>query len=136
RYCLGYKHANPEIRVSLALNSATPTELGRLCPFIETTHPIALRFPDAGADPVRALGQVPREWDWVVDDARRGQAVQLAAFPDLARYYGSSDSYFRARRGRGTAGAQPPDYVPHQRLALDLPQECRDRARDLVEGSG
>jgi len=136
RYCLGYSRANPDMRVSLALNYATPTELGRLCPFIDVTYPIRQRFADPDADPLQALAHVPIEWDWIVDDARRGQPEQLAAFPGLGRYYASSDTYFRARRGRGTAGAEPPAYAAHQQLALDLPQECRERARLRLEGSG
>jgi hypothetical protein len=136
RYCLGYKRANPGMQVSLALNYATPYELGRLCPFIEATYPIRRRFPDHRADPLRAPPRIPRDWDWVVDDARRWQPDQVAAFPGLTRYYASSDSYFRARRGRGTVGARPPAYSAHQQLTLDLPQEYRDRARRRLEGSG
>jgi hypothetical protein len=135
RYCLGYKRANPGLQVSLALNHATPTELGRLCPFIDATYSVTRRFPDPGADPMEAVAGIPREWDWIVDDARRGQPEQLAAFPGLARYYASSDTHFRARRGRGTAGAAPPAYTAHQQLALDLPREHRQRARLRFEGS-
>ena len=110
RYCLGYHRANPGLRVCVALNADTPTELGRLCPFVEATYPIRQRFPDALADPELAFAGIPRDWDWVVDDGRRGQAPQLARFPGLARHYEASDRYFRARRGRGRAGGQPPDW--------------------------
>src|ERR1700730_12058467 len=136
RYCLGYKRANPGMQVSLALNYATPHELGRLCPFIEATYPIRRRFPDHRADPLRAPPRIPRDWDWVVDDARRWQPDQVAAFPGLTRYYASSDSHLRGRRGPRFVRARPPAYSAHQPLALDLPQEYRDRARRRLEGSG
>jgi len=135
RYCLGYQRASPGMRVSVALNSATPVELGGLCPFIEATYAIGLRFPHPGPDPMQALAHVPRRWDWVVDDGRRGQPEQLAAFPGLARYYDSSDRYFSIRRGRGTAGSDPPAYAPHQQLVLQLPHEPQPRAARMLQRS-
>jgi hypothetical protein len=40
--------------------------------------------------------------------------------------------HFRTRLHHGTAGAEPPAYVPNQRLELDLPTELRERARDQL----
>ncbi|HEX5493503.1 MAG TPA: hypothetical protein VFX70_02880 [Mycobacteriales bacterium] len=71
RRCLGYHRADPCARVSLVLNSATPTELADLCPFVVTTYPVTHPFLDARGYPDRPLAAVPRDWDWVLDDARR-----------------------------------------------------------------
>jgi hypothetical protein len=84
----------------------------------------------------RAPAAVPRDWDWVVDDARRSVPEQLAAFPGMAAYYAGSDAHLRARLGRGLAGASPPAYLPNQRLVLELPEASRAVARRLLAGSG
>jgi hypothetical protein len=65
RYCLGYHRADPTARICLVLNSATPTELAALCPFVGTTYPVSHPFFEAVACPDDPLGGVPRDWDWV-----------------------------------------------------------------------
>ena len=79
---------------------------------------------------------MPRDWDWVVDDARRSVPEQVAAFPGMAAYYAGSDAQLRPRLGRGFAGASPPAYLPDQRLVLELPERSRAVARRLLAGSG
>jgi hypothetical protein len=44
-------------------------------------------------------------------------------------YYAAAHRHFRARLHHGTAGAEPPPYLPNRRLELDLPAEARERAR-------
>jgi hypothetical protein len=67
----------------------------------------------------------------VVDDERSRQRAQLE-FAGLRAYYQASHRHFRARLHHGTAGAEPPAYIPNQRLELDLPTELRERARDRL----
>ena len=128
RIRLGYHRAGPTVRVSLVLNSATPTELADLCPFVSTTYRVTHPFFDAANCPAVPLEHVPRDWDWVVDDDRRAEPAQLAAFGGSARYHTAADSHLRARLGRGLTGTPPPAYLPHQRLTLDLPADARVRA--------
>lgn len=130
RYCLGYHCADPSLSISLLLNGATPTELAELCPFIERTYPVCFNgFHDGVTDPMPALREVPRVWDYVVDDHRGREPEQLANYAGLRRFYAASGLHLRARRGHGTAGAEPPAYEPHQQLRLALPEEARRRAR-------
>jgi len=46
RYALGYHAANPDRKVSLLLNAATPTELASCCPFVARVYPVP--FDDFG----------------------------------------------------------------------------------------
>jgi hypothetical protein len=119
------------------LNANTPIELASLCPFVYATYPVEHPFMEDPGDRVAAgaLAAVPRDWDWVVDEARRSMPRQLAAFPGMAAYYAASDAHLRARLGRGLAGASPPAYLPHQRLTLELPEASRASARRLLDGS-
>ncbi|HEY9472709.1 MAG TPA: hypothetical protein VIS06_02535 [Mycobacteriales bacterium] len=135
RICLGYHRADPTVRVSLVLNSATPTELANLCPFVSTTYRVTHPFFDAANCPEVPLEHVPRDWDWVVDDGRRAEPAQLAAFGGFAGYHTAADSHLRARLGRGLTGTPPPAYLPHQRLTLDLPADARVRASRLLAGA-
>ena len=130
RYCLGYHRADPSLSISLLLNGATPTELAGVCPFIERTYPVPFTgFHDHVTDPAPALRDVPRVWDYVVDDHRGRLPEQLASYAGLRRFYAASGRHLRARRGHGTAWTETPAYEPHQQLRLALPEEVRRRAR-------
>jgi hypothetical protein len=118
-YCLGHHAADPEREVSVALNAATPVVLAEWCPFVSHAYAIDHPFVDAGAAP--ALDGVPRDWDWVLDDARRHQDIQLELFAGMGQYYAASDAHLVAARGRSVAGAARAGYVPHQQLRLQLP---------------
>jgi hypothetical protein len=82
-------------------------------------------------DPDAALAAVPPGWDYVVDDQRSRQSAQLE-FAGVRAYYQAAHRHFCARVHHGTAGAEPPAYVPNQRLTLDLPAELRERARNRL----
>jgi len=77
---------------------------------------------------------VPREWDFVADDARSRQPAQLA-FDGVRIYYQAAHRHFSAHLHHGTAGAEPPPYRPHGALRLQLPDELRTRARERLAGA-
>ncbi len=137
RYALGYHRADPTLRIALVLNGSAPTELASLVRYVETAYAVGgcLDFLHGG-DARRAIAHIPREWDWVVDDARRDHPGLRAAFPGLTAYSAAADAHFLAARARGLAGAAPPAYLPHQQVRLDMPQTSRARARHLLGGQG
>lgn len=53
RYCLGYKTADPALRVSLLLNAATAVELARCCPFVEDVYAVPYTEFERPAIPAR-----------------------------------------------------------------------------------
>lgn len=118
-YANGYHAADPDLRISVALNDATPTELAGLCPFIERTYPITVDVfdGDAGHD----LAALPSTWDWIVSDYRGADPLQRQIFPGLAAYYDASER-LEALQGRSFAGHKPPPaYRPGQHFRLPLP---------------
>jgi len=119
-YCLGYHAADRSREISVALNAATPVELAGYCPFLAGAYAIEHPFLEPGSDP-GALAEVPREWDWVLDDGRRRQDYQRELFPGMAGYYEASDGHLTAARRRGVVGYGEPSYLPHQPLRLELP---------------
>ncbi len=120
-YAHGHHVADPEIEVSVALNAETAVELARHCPFVERAYAIDHPLLEPCGDSSARLAELPREWDWIADDPRRWQAVQLALFPGLRDYYAASDEHLRARRARTIAGAGRLAYAPHQPLRFELP---------------
>src|SRR4051794_12480193 len=125
RYCLGYKAANPELRVSVLLNDATPVELARCCSFVDDVYAVPYRrFAEPDGDPAAALAGVPREWDWVVDNHREKEEGH-DALHGFRAFFDASREHFRPRRGRGWTGGEPPRYLPHRRLRLELPADAR-----------
>ena len=107
-YCLGHHAADPEREIAVALNADTAVGLAGYCPFVSASYAIEHPFVDPGVDSLARLAHVPREWDWVLDDFRRWQDVQLALFPGMRDYYAASDEHLVARHGRSVVGAARP----------------------------
>ncbi len=134
-YCLGHHAADPTREVAVALNSATAVELVDFCPFVADTYAIEHPLLEPSPDSAARQAAIPREWDWVLDDFRRWQDIQLELFPGLRDYYTASDTLLHARRGRTVVGYHGAGYVRHQQLRLELPARARAAAcRRLSDG--
>jgi hypothetical protein len=133
-YCHGYHRADPGMRIGLALNADTPTELAALCPYVDDVYPVSIGVFDRAYEAARALAAVPADWDWVAGDARGQQAHQRAVFPGLARYYDQAADRFAASGAViGTAGVAPPRYSPGCQFRLSLAGSARSRAERLMQ---
>jgi hypothetical protein len=136
-YALGHHAADPDgRRVSVALNAATATELAGMCSFIDDTYAIDHPFVEACPDSAARLAGVPRPWDWVLDDFRRAQDIQLELFAGMRDYYAASDQHLTARVGRGFVGSPQAGYVRGQQLRLEVPEPARRAARALLGDDG
>lgn len=135
-YCLGHHAADATREVAVALNSATAVELADFCPFVADTYAIEHPLLEPSPDSAARQAEIPREWDWVLDDFRRWQDIQLELFPGLRDYYTASDTLLHARRGRTVVGYHEAGYVRHQQLRLELPARATAAAcRRLSDGA-
>jgi hypothetical protein len=124
------------VEISVLLNGATPAELAACCRFVDRAYPVGYDdFLGRVGDPTAALEEVPRDWDYVVDDGRSRDPRQLE-FTGLRLYYQAAHRHFRARVHHGTAGSEPPAYQPHGQLRLELPEESRRRAAERLGQGG
>ena len=83
--------------MSVALNAATPVELAGCCPFVDEAYSVGYTdFLGRAGDPDAALAEIPREWDYVLDDDRSRQPAQLQ-FEGMRRYYQAAHRHFRPR---------------------------------------
>jgi hypothetical protein len=136
RYALGYATANPAMKVSLLLNAATPVELAGYCPFLEHAYAIPfVHFPQAVGDPTKALAGVPREWDHVVVNHRAFEKSH-DGYEGFRRFFDAAHVHLKPRHPFGICGAEPPAYLPHQRLVLELPEGSRRTARRRLGEGG
>jgi hypothetical protein len=134
RYCLGYKAADPALRVSLLLNGATAVDLAGCCDFLEDVYAVPYtEFWRPDGDPRKALVGVPREWDWVIDNHREAEASH-DRFRGFREFFDASHEYFRVRHGLTLTGREPPTYVRNQQLRLELPEAARAAARETLAG--
>jgi hypothetical protein len=130
RYCLGYKAATPDMRVSVLLNEAAPVELARCCPFVDEVYAVPYRgFLVPDGDPVAALAAAPRGWDWVLDNHREMQEDH-DAFRGFRAFYDAAREHFQPRLGRHWTGGEPPAYLPHEQL----PEAARASAERTLRG--
>jgi hypothetical protein len=135
RRCLGYHACDPAIRPSLVLNGASPVELVRCAPFVDRAYAVPYTsFGTPEGSPRAALRQVPRDWDYVLHHPAATDPHE-ARFEGLRRYYEASRRHFRARVATGVAGQAPPDYAPHHKLRLELPDDARAEAERALDGS-
>ena len=133
-HCLALHRADPRRSISLLLNAAAPTELGELCPFVRATYAIEASFVEPAPEAERSLRGVPREWDRVLDDPRRHQAIQLELFAGMRDHYAASDRHLSSRLKRGVLGYEPPTRARHERLRLLLPERAREAAARRLRG--
>ena len=131
RYALAYHSADPSRRIGVLLPSNSPLELASLCPFVHGVYPVSPMLTDLPG----SLVEVPRGWDWIVDNPRRHDPVHVAAWDGLDRYFDTTDRELEARLGRGVIGVEPPSYLPHQQLRLQIPTAVREGASALLGGA-
>ena len=134
RYALGYKAANPDLRVSLLLNGATAVELARLCSFIDEVYALPFtRFGEVDSDPRQALAAVPQSWDWIVENHRVHEESH-AQIRGFRAFFDAAHEHLHPRHPLGIAGQAPPAYLPHQQVQLDLPGAARRAAAARLQG--
>ena len=65
RYALGYHSADRSRRIGVLLPCNSPWELAGLWPFVRHgTYPVSPML----ADLRRSLAEIPRGWDWIMDN--------------------------------------------------------------------
>lgn len=123
-----YAAANPDLSVSLLLNSRTALELAGCCPFLASLHSVDLDVFGESFPP-DSLDDVPRDWDWLhIGGYRHRDAV--VAFPQIGRYAQAADAHLRARNN-GT-----PPRSREWPLRLVLPPAARDEANRILATEG
>jgi len=134
RYCLGYKAADPELSVNLLLNDGMPLELVGCCAFVDELYAVPYRrFDEPDGDPRAALMGVPRDWDWVVENHREREATH-DAIRGFRAFFDASHEHFRPRFAHTWSGGEPPAYLRHRQLRLELPAASRARAQETLQG--
>jgi hypothetical protein len=153
RYALGYQAADPSLCVSLLLSGATPVELAEGCRFLDTVYGVPFTsFAEVVGDPAAALADVPRAWDYVVDNFR-AHCPDHEQFAGFRAFFNASWQHFEPRVGSGmtppfwvsprtvrsgagdlatTPMAPSPAYVPHQQLRLEVPNDAREAAARTI----
>jgi hypothetical protein len=131
-HALAIHRADPTREVAVLLNAATPMELADCCPFVATAFPVRASFVEPAADADSSLERIPPRWDWVLDDPRRHQDLQLELFAGMRDHYAASDRRFVARQARHPLGYEPPTRARHEHLRLELPAAARSVAAAAV----
>lgn len=103
RYALGYHAADRSRRIGLLLPDNSPRELAGLCPFVDSVYPVSPMV-----DVPASLAQVPREWDWIVDNPRRYDPVHAAAWDRLDHWFEGPNRCCRLAAAGPRSGSSRP----------------------------
>src|SRR5690625_4516680 len=82
-YAHGHWGSDTSREVSGLLNRSTPGDLAVLCRWVSRVYSVDHPLVERCADSSSRLVHVAREWDWVLDDGRRYQDLQLELFRGL-----------------------------------------------------
>lgn len=136
RYVEGHRAAVPGAHIGLVLNSATPLELAAMSAAVDETFGVPMY--GSSAEVTHALEQIPRTWDYVLDNPRREQPAHADNVPGFAAYFEASDRYFHGRLGHGLTARKlepTPGYVRDQHVRIHPPSSARDRAAAIAAGA-
>jgi hypothetical protein len=146
RYARGLVEANPGMEVQLALSDRCAPEIGQGCPWI-TIHRVPMAALEGEGADRSALGQLPREWDYIIDDLtivhETDDLDPARLTPEeiaLRRYYQLTAEILTARVGRGvlSPAMRLPEgvgYRPRTRVTLSVPAANRAFV-DRYSGAG
>ena len=130
RRCQGYSACDPDLRVSLVLNGASPTELALCAPFVAEAFGVPYTsFGVPVGSPRRALRANPARLGLCRPPSRGDRSRRSSVSRASAATTRRRGRHFRGRRARSAwqAGRLPP-YAPHQKLRLALPEREREAA--------
>jgi hypothetical protein len=103
RYALGNHSADPSRRIGVLLPCNSPWEVAGLCPFVRHgTYPVSPMLADLPG----SLAEIPRVWDWIMDNPRRLDPVDVAAWDGLDHWFETTDRELEARLGRDVGGVR------------------------------
>ena len=69
QFARGYYDSNPGLRISLLLNEDTPSELAKLCPWVDHVYRVRVSAETpASAD--HCFGSISTDWDYIIGDPR------------------------------------------------------------------
>lgn len=133
KFACGYARANPDLEVSLLLNSRSAPELAECVPGVARAYLIDLDDFAAPTGRRPSLEAVPQEWDHLFYDPRQDHS--MPGWPPYNHYRAEARRYFRAGRVWNTGGAAgfPPRL--QRPLALSLPPGAKEYA-DAVLSAG
>jgi hypothetical protein len=118
-----YKDSNPEISVSLLLNSNSRCDFVGFCPWIDSYYGI-----DPSEEPLDQLIQsLPKQWDYVIYPKRLSYRPDLYYTTELLAANTAAQKYLIAREGtevHGDPSANRPHlgFNPGARFRIKLPQ--------------
>lgn len=134
RYAQGFHVANPDSEVHVALSDRAVPVLTTACPWISRTYAVDLdNFENPDVD-IEALKDIPKEWDYIVDNILDVPEENVPADEQaILRYFESTSSALTARVARGSLypNHDLPEglgYTPRTRVTLDVPAENRSVA--------
>ncbi|MBM3270103.1 MAG: hypothetical protein FJZ01_20915 [Candidatus Sericytochromatia bacterium] len=127
KYAAAFKRADPHLAVSVMVNREAGAELGQYVPEIDRVYPIDPATFEGGAD----FGDIPREWDYVLEDAKGRDAAAFA--PGVARFHEAFHTWVEAGLSGDNRSPLPAGFPSRQPgpLRLHLPEDAVAFAREF-----
>ena len=146
----GFKEANPDLEIHVAVNEGTSLELAEGAPWIKKVYPVnpygflkELRKPEQVdftpfIDDHSSLECIPKEWDYVMTDERavtdaEGRSDLWMEEEGMVHFHTLAKEYFIAREGKGSTFhtrvlPEGLSYNVDAQVRLDVPRDARKYA--------
>ncbi len=132
RYAYWFAQDNPDLEVSVLLNSRTAVELGWCVPGIKRVYPVAVKAFQNAETAAAELARIPRDWDYELRDPRIGNQNTRPHL--LERCWDYLTQHLRPALLSRKHEAPPgfPQRSNTQRLRLNLPEAGYSQAQRLI----
>ena len=135
KYTKGFKEANSELEIHVALNKYTATNLTEGAPWIEKTYLVDVYGFLNKIKDHSTLNSIPKDWDYVMTDNRllldNKDVTELGKDEEaMINYHNLAEVHLNAKKGKGVffhKRVLPPglEYKLDAKVELDIPQVAK-----------
>ncbi|QQR50550.1 hypothetical protein IPF86_01360 [Candidatus Nomurabacteria bacterium] len=127
----GYVLANKNLDVYLILNSDSPIEIAKACPWIKKVYAISLQ--EVAKDGIHAISiqKIPKKWDYVSTDNRARHFNPAYDQKDLVKAHQLLSTYLTAKTAKGYLEQSGPHessilpIVANPKITLPIPKKAK-----------
>lgn len=127
----GYCLLNPDIEITILINTDAPVQLAEGCPWIKRIYGVSIQEVDKLGKNAKSLFEIPKEWDYVITDHRARNLKLENDRADLVKTQEVLKDFFIAKIAKDYIDSNDPinvilPRVPNPKVVLDIPSSANE----------